>query len=228
MALDFSKVAAVCFDVDSTVCTNEGIDELAAHMGKAEFVTEITRKAMSGEMEFTSALAKRIHALQLTRSDLETFLNTFPLSLTPGIMRLINALRASNIKVYLVSGGIYEMVVRVAQELNVPEGNVYVNRLIYSEDGRCIGFDPSEPTSRSDGKMTVVEQIKASLPPGSGVLMVGDGMTDAAAAPPADAFIGFGGNVVRPAVQRATPYYFYSFDDMYAFFRDNGIIRQLD
>ncbi|VDK87591.1 unnamed protein product [Dibothriocephalus latus] len=140
--------------------------------------------------------------------------------------RLINALHASKIKVYLVSGGIYEMVDRVAKELNVPEENVYVNRLIYSEDGRCIGFDRSQHTSRSDGKMYVIAEIKEKLPPGSGVLMVGDGMTDAAAVPPADAFIGFGGNVTRPAVQRATPYYFYSFDDIYTFFRDNGIIHR--
>ncbi|VDN10855.1 unnamed protein product [Dibothriocephalus latus] len=41
MAVDFSKVTVVCFDVDSTVCTNEGIDELAVHMGKAEFVSEM-------------------------------------------------------------------------------------------------------------------------------------------------------------------------------------------
>ncbi|VDL85900.1 unnamed protein product [Schistocephalus solidus] len=80
MAVDFSKVAAICFDVDSTVCTNEGIDELAAHMGKAD-----TRKAMAGEMDFTSALTKRLHALQISRSDLDTYLSTFPLSLTPGI-----------------------------------------------------------------------------------------------------------------------------------------------
>uniref|UniRef100_A0A0X3PZ50 Phosphoserine phosphatase n=1 Tax=Schistocephalus solidus TaxID=70667 RepID=A0A0X3PZ50_SCHSO len=222
------NVRAICFDVDSTVCTNDGLDALGQYMGKAQLIADITNKAMNGVLDLPIALDQRLDALKLTKTNIESFKQRVSISLTPGIRRLINALQASKIKVYLVSGGIYEMVERVAKELNVPEANVYVNRLIYSEDGRCIGFDPSQPTSRSDGKMAVIAELKAKLPAGSGVLMVGDGMTDAAAAPPADAFIGFGGNVARPAVQRATPYYFYSFDDMYAFFQDNGIIRQLD
>lgn len=48
--------------------------------------------------------------------------------------------------------------------------------------------------------------------------MVGDGATDAVACPPADAFIGFGGIVARPSVQQATPFYFYSSDEMLEFF----------
>merc|ERR1712054_578758 len=43
---------AVCFDVDSTVCTDEGIDELAAFMGKGEEVAEWTMKAMNGNVSF--------------------------------------------------------------------------------------------------------------------------------------------------------------------------------
>ena len=44
-ALDiFKKTDAVCFDVDSTVCTEEGIDVLAAHCGAGEAVAEWTKK----------------------------------------------------------------------------------------------------------------------------------------------------------------------------------------
>lgn len=35
---------AVCFDVDSTVCTDEGIDELAAYCGKGDEVAAWTTK----------------------------------------------------------------------------------------------------------------------------------------------------------------------------------------
>jgi len=34
------RAGAVCFDVDSTVCTFEGIDELARHCNTAEAVAE--------------------------------------------------------------------------------------------------------------------------------------------------------------------------------------------
>ena len=42
--------------------------------------------------------------------------------------------------------------------------------------------------------------------------MVGDGATDAEAAPPADAFIGFGGNVVREGVKARAKWYVTDFD----------------
>ena len=38
------RAQAVCFDVDSTVVTVEGIDEFAAHAGKKEAVAELTRR----------------------------------------------------------------------------------------------------------------------------------------------------------------------------------------
>lgn len=90
-----------------------------------------------------------------------------------------------------------------------------------------MDFDHNQPTSRSTGKAEVVAQIKSKLAPNEGVLMVGDGATDAAAFPPADAFIGFGGVVERPSVKRTTPYYFYSFDEMLEFFKRAGLIRML-
>jgi phosphoserine phosphatase len=44
--------------------------------------------------------------------------------------------------------------------------------------------------------------------------MVGDGATDAEACPPADAFIGFGGNQVREAVKKSAPWYVYDFQEL--------------
>ncbi|KAL6533210.1 hypothetical protein OROMI_027322 [Orobanche minor] len=47
---------AVCFDVDSTICLDEGIDELAEFCGAGEAVAEWTTKAMSGSVPFEQAL----------------------------------------------------------------------------------------------------------------------------------------------------------------------------
>lgn len=43
---------AVCFDVDSTVCQDEAIDELAAYLGVGEAVANVTRSAMNGNARF--------------------------------------------------------------------------------------------------------------------------------------------------------------------------------
>ena len=47
---------AVCFDVDSTVIDHEGIDALAAYLGKGEEVAKVTTQAMNGEIPFEKAL----------------------------------------------------------------------------------------------------------------------------------------------------------------------------
>jgi hypothetical protein len=50
---------AVCFDVDSTVCQDEAIDELAKFVGKGEEVARCTQLAMGGSMSFREALQMR-------------------------------------------------------------------------------------------------------------------------------------------------------------------------
>jgi phosphoserine phosphatase len=44
--------------------------------------------------------------------------------------------------------------------------------------------------------------------------MVGDGATDLEASPPADIFIGFGGNQVREAVKNRADWFVYSFKEL--------------
>jgi len=44
--------------------------------------------------------------------------------------------------------------------------------------------------------------------------MIGDGATDMEASPPADAFIGFGGNVVREKVKNGAKWFVNSFDKL--------------
>ncbi|ETN68160.1 hypothetical protein NECAME_15990, partial [Necator americanus] len=43
---------AVAFDVDSTVCQDEAIDELANYLGVGEAVANVTRQAMNGNARF--------------------------------------------------------------------------------------------------------------------------------------------------------------------------------
>lgn len=38
------RAAAVCFDVDSTLCADESIDELAAFLGVGDAVADLTNK----------------------------------------------------------------------------------------------------------------------------------------------------------------------------------------
>jgi hypothetical protein len=60
-----SLAQAVCFDVDSTVCTEEGIDVLAEFCGAAEAVAALTNQAMGGSMLFQDAIKVRNQVILL-------------------------------------------------------------------------------------------------------------------------------------------------------------------
>lgn len=51
------------------------------------------------------------------------------------------------------------------------------------------GFDEDEFTSKTGGKALVIEELKNKYKYNT-IVMIGDGITDAEACPPADAFIG--------------------------------------
>jgi phosphoserine phosphatase len=191
---------AVCFDVDSTVITVEAIDELAAFAGAREAVAALTAAAMGGGMDFRSALSARLALIRPSASLLASFLAAHAFEWTPGVRELVAALRRRGADVFLVSGGFTQMIHPLADALGLPRAHVHANTLLFGPAGEYAGFDQAAPTSRDGGKPEVLRRLRAQLGPGP-IVMVGDGATDMQARPPADAFVGYGGVVVRPAVR---------------------------
>jgi phosphoserine phosphatase len=75
----------VCFDVDSTVIEEEGIDELAEFCGKGQEVSNLTKEAMGGSMTFQEALRRRLDIIKPTQNQIREFLRQKPSTLSPGI-----------------------------------------------------------------------------------------------------------------------------------------------
>ena len=105
------------------------------------------------------------------------------------------------------------MIEPVAKQVCVARDRIYANTILFDDDGNYAGFDPKEPTSADMGKPKALGLIKAEHGYKT-MVMVGDGATDAQAKPPADAFIGFGGVVVRPAVKKAADWFVTDFKEM--------------
>jgi phosphoserine phosphatase len=204
---------AVCFDVDSTVCRDEAIDELAIFADKEKEVMELTRVAMRGGCSFREALAKRLELIQPTVGMVDDYLKVHPPRLTTGIKELVKLLHAREVDVYLVSGGFDTLIEPVAKELGIPRKHIFANKLKFFYEGTYAGFDEEAPTSSQDGKAQVVNYLKHRFGYQK-VIMVGDGATDLAAAPPADAFVGFGGNVVREKVKKDADWFVLSFYEL--------------
>ncbi|KAK7172321.1 hypothetical protein R3I93_004594 [Phoxinus phoxinus] len=209
----FRRAQAVCFDVDSTVIREEGIDELAKFCGVGDAVTEMTRSAMGGSVSFHTALSERLSIIKCSREQVNKLLTDHPPQLTPGIRELVERLHQRSVKVFLISGGFRCIVEHVASQLHIPLHHVYANRLKFYFNGEYAGFDESQPTARSGGKGTVIRMLKEQYG-FENVVMVGDGATDLEACPPASAFIGFGGNVVRQQVKEKCSWYVTSFGEL--------------
>lgn len=204
---------AVCFDVDSTVCRDEAIDELARYVGKTKEVSEITKSAMVGGANFREALAQRLDIIQPSTKILSQYLSTHQPKLTDHIEELIERLHRSGVDVYLVSGGFDVIIEPAAEQLNISMKNVFANSIKFYYDGSYAGFDKSRPTSNQDGKSRVISMLKQTKGY-KNVVMIGDGVTDLEACPPADAFIGFGGNQVRETVRDNSDWFVYSFKEL--------------
>jgi len=210
----------VCFDVDSTVCVEEAIDELAKFQQVGTLVEAITRNAMGGNMSFRTALQARLNLIQPTHQRLEQFLQNHPSQLTDGIAELIDLLHERKIPVYLITGGFHSIVDPVAKKLNIPLKNVFANQLLFNADGTYAGFDEDKMTSDSGGKGRVIEYIKNKYGY-QRLIMIGDGATDMEAN--ADGFIGFGGNVIREKVHDGAPWFVNSFYLLIDELRNNNL-----
>ncbi|KAH8295707.1 hypothetical protein KR018_005415 [Drosophila ironensis] len=204
----------ICFDVDSTVICEEGIDELAEYCGKGSEVARVTKEAMGGAMTFQDALKIRLNIIQPSQQQVRDFIRECPSTLTKNIKRFVAQLKSEGKQVYLISGGFDCLIAPVATELGIPLTNVYANKMLFDYLGAYDSFDITQPTSRSGGKADAIAMIKQKHSQDALITMIGDGATDLEAVPPANYFIGFGGNVVRPEVYRRAQYYVTDFEQL--------------
>jgi phosphoserine phosphatase len=164
----------IVFDVDGTLIDAEMIDELAKVAGVGGKVSEITSRAMNGEIEFKEALRERVRLLKgLNASVLESIVEN--LDVTPGAEELITSLKALGYKVALISGGFIQFVERIKEKLGIDY--VYANTLVI-EDGKLTG-ELVEPVIDAERKAELMREIaeKENLLMEQ-VVAVGDGAND--------------------------------------------------
>lgn len=207
------QAQAVCFDVDSTVSPDEGIDVLAACAGVQEQVVALTRRAMGGAVPFHEALRARLDLIRPDRVLVERCLREHPPRLTTGIAALVQALRGRGVVVHLVSGGFEPFVLPLAAQLGIPAERCAANAFRFTADGGYAGFDADRPTAREGGKAAVLAALQRQYGYRP-LVMVGDGATDLQARPPADLMIGFGGIAVREAVRTGADWFVTRFETL--------------
>ena len=114
-----SQVKGLCvMDVDGTLILEEVIDILGREAGREEEISQITSRAMRGELDFESSLRDRVSLLKgLSISVFDTVFNSIHLS--PNAQKFISILQKNAIQVGLVSGGFIPIVERLAKSLGI-------------------------------------------------------------------------------------------------------------
>ena len=114
-----SQVMGLCvMDVDGTLIAEEVIDLLGREAGCEEEISQITRQAMRGELDFETSLRARVALLKgLPVSVFDTVLKSIHLS--KNAQEFIYILQKKGILVGLVSGGFAPIVERLAKSLGI-------------------------------------------------------------------------------------------------------------
>jgi phosphoserine phosphatase len=185
----------IVFDCDSTLCALEGIDELAG--ANAEAVSELTRRAMDGEVPLDEVYGRRLDMIAPTRADLERVAARYVEELVPGVPELFRTLERAGKRLAIVSGGLRPAVLAVADALGVDHASVHAVDIHFDEKGAYAGYETDSPLARSGGKLDVLSTIAAGK---GAVALVGDGVTDLEALPAIARFIAWGGVVHRDEV----------------------------
>lgn len=171
------------FDFDSTLVRIETLEALAdialsdapdAAAKKAE-IASLTDQAMTGQVDFGTALRRRLELLALNRSHVEALSDRILDEASASIRRNVDFFERHAERVYILSGGFREVIAPLAARLGIAADHVLANDLIYDAEGRVTGVDDANPLSRDNGKPEVIKALNLTGP----VVMVGDGWTDA-------------------------------------------------
>lgn len=199
----------VVFDVDSTLATIEGIDELA-RLRRAN-VTKLTERAMRGEIRLEDVYGARLSRVRPNIKMIALVAALYVEHLTPGAARLIAELHKSGVEVALVSGALRPAILPLANTLAIPGHRVYAVDMYFDTRGGYAGFDERSPLARADGKREVLAALTSDK---KTTAFIGDGSTDLAAAKMVDRFIAFTGVAARPAVVASARYVAGSFGEL--------------
>jgi len=162
-------------DMDSTMIQQECIDELAAEAGVGERVSEITARAMNGELDFEAALDERVGLLAGLPETVIDKVLAERITLMPGGPVLLATMKAHGAYAALVSGGFTAFTSKIAAELGFDENRA--NSLL-AESGKLTG-EAGRPILGKQAKVDALVEITARLGlSDTDVIAVGDGAND--------------------------------------------------
>ncbi|NNE58356.1 MAG: phosphoserine phosphatase SerB [Hellea sp.] len=169
------KQLLIC-DMDSTLIGQECINELADFAGVKDHVSEITERAMRGEIGFEGALRERVALLKdLPTSILQTCFDE-RISLNDGAKTLAQTMAKHGAKTVIVSGGFTFFSERVARDAGFAhhQANILLN------DGTLLTGEVENPILGREAKQAALEYHSENVGGPLQAVAIGDGANDLA------------------------------------------------
>ena len=164
-------------DMDSTIIGCECIDEVADFAGVKAEVSDITERAMRGELDFPDALRHRVALLRGLPVDVLQQAYDQRVRLNPGARALVQSMNEAGSVTALVSGGFTFFTRRVAAAAGFASDRANV----LLDDGATLLGTVSEPILGREAKLAALLQLASAngFEPAD-ALAVGDGANDLA------------------------------------------------
>ena len=170
-----SQVKGLCvMDVDGTLILEEVIDLLGREAGREAEISQITSRAMRGELDFESSLSKRVSLLEgLPVSVFDKVFDS--IHLTSNAQEFISILQKNGILVGLVSGGFTPIVETLAKSLGIA---YFSANQLEVKDGLLTGKLIGQIISPEIKKETLEKWRKELQLPRERTVAIGDGAND--------------------------------------------------
>lgn len=194
----------ICFDCDSTLSKIEGIDELARRVGLGEEMARLTNAAMNGDVPLEAVYGQRLAKIRPDRQSIDWLAETYITERVDGVEEVFAQLLALGKSVHIVSGGLRQAILPLAQYLGLPETQVHAVDVYFHGDGSYSNYEEGSELARNGGKAEICRQL---LKPSAQLVMIGDGKTDMEAKQAGAFVVGFGGVVDRAIVRELADVY---------------------
>ena len=144
------------FDTEGVLIDGEFLPELAKVVGKEEEIWEITKKGISGEIEWEKGLIERINELKgVSYDDCKRVSDDMPIM--EGAKETFDELRKLGFKTLTVSGGPDILINRIKEELQIDYA--FSNKLIFGEE-KLQGVDVIVGSDKTIPIKDTIEMMK--------------------------------------------------------------------
>jgi len=166
-------IKLIAFDLDNVLIDGEAIDEIGKLMGVETKISEITKKAMEGDLDFETSLKERVALLKgASVEDIKEVVSKIPLM--KGAEETIAELKKRGYKIATITGSFEIMANRMKDDLGL---DYAFSNVLHEEDGKLTGevSGPLVTGSKAEVLKEIMEMEKIKAEESAAV---GDGAND--------------------------------------------------